>query len=120
MVYGVKADIRAMTGITSSEISDDDLDTIISIADRWVNNYAEGNPSDDDKREASNCFAASIAFQNRAGNLSEHALAEIKDSIKIDTKTASILQQGLSKEFFRRALYILSAKTKTDLVVRVP
>lgn len=120
MPYADYDEIRAITGLSTTDLSSANLATIMIIADRIVDNHSEGNPSSNDKRDAANCFAASISFQNRSGTLTEGALIELKDAIKIDARTASILQQGLSKQFFERALYILSSKSATDLIQRVP
>jgi len=120
MAYAVNADIRAMTGITTSELSDADLSTIMTIADRWVDNHSEGSPNANDKIDAGNCFASSIVMTNRASTNAESQLLELEGAFRIDARTAQTLRQGLSKQFFDRALYLLSAKSTTDLIQRVP
>lgn len=88
MAYADYSEIQAMTGLTSTDLVSATLSTCMVIADRWVDNHSEGNPNSNDKRDAANCFAASIAFQNRAGAITEKSLIELKDAIKIDVKTA--------------------------------
>lgn len=92
----------------------------MTIADRWVDQESEGNPDSNMKRDAANCFAASLAFQSRSGTLSDNALIEIQDAIRIDTRTASMLQTGLAKSYYDIARTILTQKTSTDLIIRCP
>lgn len=120
MAYADYDEIRALTGISTTDLTSANLTTLMTISDRWVDQESEGAPSSDMKKDAANCFAASLAFQNRAGNLTENALIEIKDAIKIDTKTASLLQTGLAKTYYDYARIILTQKTSTDLIIRCP
>lgn len=120
MVYGDKNDIRAMTGFTTSEVSDDDLDIIIASADRVIDSEPEIDASDNLKREMSNNLSASFACRNVSGVLSKTALMELVDAFKVDTRTKSTLLQGNSKSFFERYLYLLSLTTNDNLVLRSP
>ena len=120
LAYADYEEIRAITGLSTSDLSSANLATIMTISDRWVDEEQEGDPDSNMKRDAANLFASSICFKNRSGALTEGALIEIKDAIKIDVRTASLLQTGLSKSFYDDARMIITQKSKSDLISRVP
>ncbi len=117
MAYGTKADIRAITGLTSSEIDDTTLDVIISSADRVIDGLSATALSDDMKREASNNLSAFYALNYYSGSISiSNMNYTIIGDIKVDKKSAGELLIGKSKVAYDNFMFIISQAPDGDVI----
>jgi len=119
LAYATKADVRALTGLSTAQISDADLDTLISIADMQIDNESGYSLSSEQKTLASQRLSAVFAIQHANGTLAIDNLMEISGAIKIDTKTAALIRNEQARRFYREYKEILEQAPSTDLIVKV-
>jgi len=120
LAYGDKDDIRAQTGLTTSNVSDADLDLIIASADRIIDGLAGVSMGTSLKQEASNALSAFFALSNVAGKLAMSEMSyTIVGAIKVDKRSASTLRTGLAKTFFDKFEFIIAQAPDTGLIEKV-
>jgi len=123
MAYGVLATVRAMTQLTTTDISDDDTNVLLGEADAVVDEECEIDASNALKIRLSNTLTSSMmseAVQGKVAMTQGGGLMELVDAFKLDTKSKTTLLRGMAKTFFDRYLYLLSLSTKDSLIKRVP
>ena len=109
MAYGNKSDIRAISGLTSSQIDDTTLDVIIASADRVIDNLAATDLPSDLEREASNNLSAFYALNYYSGSLAITSMNyTIIGDIKVDKKSAAELLTGKAKIAFDTFEFIIA------------
>lgn len=119
MTYATLANVRALTGLSTSDISDDDVNVLIGISDIQVDNEKGVTLTAAQKGLLSDYFTSALAFASTSGTLSVNTLIELKGAIKLDVKSSTALKTGLSKKYFDYYERMLSQLSSDDLVERV-
>lgn len=119
MAYGTLANIRALTGLSTSDISDADVNTLIGIADTQIDNEKGVDLTAEQKGLLSDYYTSALSFASVGGTLSVNSLIELKGAIKLDVKSSTALKTGLSKKYFDYYERMLSQLPSDDLVDRV-
>jgi len=119
MSYGTLANIRVLTGLSTSDISDDDITILINIADKQIDNEKGVDLTTAQKELLSDYYTSALSFASANGTLSVNNLVELKGAIKLDVKSSAALKTGLSKKYFDYYERMLSQLTSDDLIDRV-
>ncbi len=120
MAYATAANVRALTGLGTNEVSAVDLATICSIVDTQIDIEPEVALSTNQKGTAADYLAAALALENYDASTSIANLLEISGAIKIDARSAANIRNARAKSFYEKYKYIISFASKDDLIKRVP
>lgn len=120
MSYATAANVRALTGLGTNELSATDLGTICSIVDSQIDIEPEVELSASQKALAADYLASSLALENYDASESMGNLMEITGAIKLDARTGANIRDAKAKSFHDKYLYIISTGPKDDLITRVP
>jgi len=119
MTYGTIANIRAFTGLTTSEVADSVLTTLITAMDTQVDQYAGVSLSTAQKALVSDYLCSALAIENSSGTIATSNLLEIVGAIRLDTRTSEVIRTNQSKRFWEKAQEILAHAPDTDLIIKV-
>lgn len=121
MSYGTVANIRALTGKTTTQISDADVAILIAIADNQIDNEPGVSLNTAQKALASDFLTSVFALENINGNLAINNLMQIGGTggaIKLDVKTAALITDNQAKRYFEKYQEILTQAPSTDLITK--
>lgn len=119
MTYGTIANIRAFTGLTTSEVADSVLTTLITAMDTQVDQYAGVSLTTAQKALVSDYLCSAIAIENASGTVATSNLVEIVGVIKFDVKSSEVIRTNQAKRFWEKALEILANAPDAGLIVKV-
>jgi len=120
MAYGSATNAYVLAGLSSTQISWGNMQTLVTMADNQVDAEAEASLSSAQKSLASDYLSASFALSHMSGDLSVNNLIEIAGAVKLDTRTSASVRNVLSRQFFERYQYVISQAPKDGFIVRVP
>ena len=120
MAYSTAANIRAQTGLTTTNISDVDLTIIIALADKRIDQFPGVTLNDNQKALASEALSSAIAFENLAGALSMSQMDySIVGTVRLSKRDMGMLRSEQAKKFYARFLEVMSEGPSTDLINKV-
>lgn len=120
MAYGSATNAYVLAGLSSSEISWSNMQTLVTMADNQVDAEAEASLSSSQKAQASDYLTASFALSHMSGDLSVNNLTEIQGAVKLDIRTSSEIRNVLAKDFYSKYQRVISLAPKDDFIVKVP
>lgn len=120
MPYGSATNAYVLAGLSSTQVSWGNMQTLVAMADNQVDAEAEASLSTTQKALASDYLSASFALSHMSGDLSVNNLLEITDAIKLDTRTSANVRNVLAKQFFDKYQYVISQASKDGFIVKVP
>lgn len=120
IAYSTAANIRAQTGLTTTNISDADLTTIIALADKRIDQFPGVSLNDNKKALASEALSSCIAFENLAGALSMSQMEySIVGTVRLSKRDMGMLRSSQARTFYARFLEIMSENPDSGLVSKV-
>lgn len=107
MAYATATTVRVVCGLSTSDISDADLTSIIVYADNRIDTEPHVSLSTAQKEQASNFLSASMALHRLAAATSASPGSYSIGSLRVDNRSAVAIRIALAHDFMLRYTEII-------------
>jgi len=111
MAYTTSAKVRDVTGLTTTDIADADLDDIITLADKQLDSIPDVTFDSSTAELASTYLCASLALRNLASKTMTSPTSYSLGRLRVDNKSVVELRMALAQNFMDNYNSIVSFVT---------